>query len=208
MGPILLIDAHWSVGKYGSDGYSLRPYREYFQSDPKIWEEIKAIYDRYMREPDASNHHKTRYAVIATYTGHWKEANLLFKSMRMDQRGMSVLYDNKALDELVAEAATEYKKQAEANRAVRVAAGNSTVNDYIISARWGGGKVWVDVTKNLQEWVAGDDDFWADNESLGSDPTPGWGKTLEIKYKIDGEEKTLKIAENKLVPREKLKGGK
>ena len=121
---------------------------------------------------------------------------------------MSVLYDNKALDELVAEAATEYKKQAEANRAARAAAGNATVNDYIISARWGGGKVWVDVTKNLKEWVAGDDDFWADNESLGSDPTPGWGKTLEIKYKIDGEEKTLKIAENKLVPREKLKAGK
>ena len=201
--PLVLVDAHWAIGRYGGRGYPPAPHREYFQSDPKIWEEIKPIYDRYLQEPDASNFHRTRYAVIAAYSGHWKEANTLFKSMPFGRPAVDVLYNNNTLDALVKECAVEYRKLAESNRAARVAAGIiSPASESIVSARWGGGEKWVDVTAKVKEWVSGEDDFWADNETLGADPTPGWRKHLEITYKKDGKEKTISVDENGKTPTE------
>jgi hypothetical protein len=113
--PLVLVDAYWELGRESGDGYTPAPPREYFASDPNIWEEIKPIYDRYLQEPDASSYHKTRYAVIAAYSGKWKEANALFKSMHSDHLNPAVLYDNRALDALVKETADESRKLSEAN---------------------------------------------------------------------------------------------
>ncbi len=205
--PLVLVDAHWAIGRYGGQGYPPAPHKEYFQTNPKVWEEIKPIYDRYLKEQDASNFHRTRYAVIAAYSGHWKEANALFKSIPSDRRAMDVLYDNSALDALVKEATKEARKLLATERAARAAAGNPLpANDIVVSARWGGGQKWVDVTATLKEWLTGDDDtIRADNDTLGSDPTPGWQKHLEITYKKDGEQKTISITENEKVPMEKLR---
>lgn len=204
--PLILVDAHWAIGRYVGKGYPPAPHREYFQSDPKIWEEIKPVYNRYLQETDASNYHKTRYAIIAAFSGHWKEANALFKSVPAGHHAPDLLYDNNALDALIKESAAEYRKLAEVNRAARMVAGTvSPAGESIISARWGGGEKWVEVTARLKEWVSGDDDFWADNETLGSDPTPGWRKHLEIRYKKDEKEKTISIDENEKVPTESFK---
>lgn len=67
-------------------------------------------------------------------------------------------------------------------------AGNAPVLK-IISARWGGGNNWKDVTERAQEayaknaltWV------WATTDYLKADPTPGWRKKLEIQYEIDNK---------------------
>ena len=204
--PLVLVEAHWAVGRYGGDGYPPAPHREYFQRDPKIWEEIKPIYDRYLREPNPSNYHKTRYAVIAAYSGHWKEANALFRSVKPALRPTDVLYDRDAMNALMKEAAMESRKQSEADRASRLAAGKLPLaNDVFISARWGGGNNWVDVTEKVKEWLSGDDDFWADNDTLGSDPTPGWRKHLEITYKAAGKPRTISVDEDAKVPAAKLK---
>ena len=203
--PLILVDAHWAAGTYGGQGHGPAPHREYFQNDPKIWDEIKPIYDRYLQESDASNFHRTRYAVIAAYSGHWREANVLFRSMRSELRGPEVLYDNDALAALVKEAAIEARKASEAERAARAAAGTLAPTDFILSARWGGGDHWADATTQVKDRVSIDDDFWADNETLGSDPTPGWKKHLEIIYKTDGKEKKVSIDEDAKVAKGRIK---
>jgi hypothetical protein len=103
--PLVLVDAHWEIGRYGGPGYPPAPHREYFQGDPKIWDEIHPIYENYLQSPDASNYHKTRYAVIAAYSGQWKIADATFRALGRN-RSEGVLYDDNALDALVREAAT------------------------------------------------------------------------------------------------------
>lgn len=199
--PLFLVQAHWAISR--ADG---RAHPEYYQ-DPKVWEEIKPVYDRYLQEPDASNFHKTRYAVIAAYSGHWKEANTLFKSMRSDQRGMEVLYDNAALDAMVKQASIESLKLVKAEHTAHAAAGDFLPND-VVSARWGTGEQWIDVTSTVKEWVSSDDEFVATYGLFNADPAPGKRKHLEITYKSEGKQKTLNVDENAKVPSEKLKAKK
>jgi hypothetical protein len=200
--PLVLVDAHCELARESVNGYTPAPHREYFANNPKIWEEIKPIYDRYLQEHDASYYHKTRYAVIAAFSGKWKEANSLFRSMPSKQLHPNVLYDNDALDALVREAGRESRKLSEASIG---ALGKLPINNVVVSARWGGGEHWVDVTARLKQWVAGGDEFWADNDTLGSDPTPGWRKHLEITYTKDGKPKTMSIDEDQKVPTENLR---
>lgn len=67
----------------------------------------------------------------------------------------------------------------------------------IVSARWGGGRHWADVTDKVKQLLADQGTFWANPSSLGADPTPGWRKHLEIIYIKEGVRKKLTLDEDK-----------
>ena len=75
----------------------------------------------------------------------------------------------------------------------------------IVSARWGGGNNWSDVTQKMIELVTAGGDIWANPTTLGADPTPGWRKHLEITYVKDGQQKTMRIDEDQQVHSSDLK---
>jgi tetratricopeptide (TPR) repeat protein len=107
--PMVLVDAHWAVGWNTAKGSALSPPRSYFENDPKIWAEIQPIYKQYLKQPETSNYHKTRYAVIAAYSGKWQESHAMFESLG-NHWSAGVLYDNKAMQALIREAATNAAK--------------------------------------------------------------------------------------------------
>jgi S1-C subfamily serine protease len=69
----------------------------------------------------------------------------------------------------------------------------------ILSARWGGGRNWSDVTEKVKDLFNKQLGFFANPDTLGADPTPGWRKHLEITYAKDGEKKKLNVDEDKNV---------
>jgi hypothetical protein len=75
----------------------------------------------------------------------------------------------------------------------------------IVSAEWGGGKKWADVTARVQELVDAGKDFWAKPGTLKSDPTPRWRKRLRIRYRLDDQEKSISINEDGKVDVQALK---
>lgn len=67
-------------------------------------------------------------------------------------------------------------------------------NIVIESAKYGGGDLFFNITKRVAQLVEENADISAMNEIWG-DPNPGVLKTLEIKYKVDGVDKSLSIPE-------------
>ena len=66
-------------------------------------------------------------------------------------------------------------------------------HDQIISARWGTGNKWDDVTNEVKVMVKNGDTRVIRAAAFKEDPAKGKGKTLEITYGLDGERKTIKI---------------
>jgi len=69
----------------------------------------------------------------------------------------------------------------------------------IVSARWGGGKNWVDCTDRVKANFAQGVDFRVQNKMLGPDPTPHWKKHLIITYELGGARRNRSIAEGAFV---------
>lgn len=65
----------------------------------------------------------------------------------------------------------------------------------IISARWGTGDKWVDVTNEVRLLVRNGDTRVIRAAAFKEDPAKGKGKTLEITYGVDGQRKTIKISD-------------
>ena len=65
----------------------------------------------------------------------------------------------------------------------------------IVSAHWGGGAHWSDVTARVTDLATAGLPVRADDKTLGTDPTPGWRKHLEIVYDADGRRQTLRANE-------------
>jgi hypothetical protein len=61
----------------------------------------------------------------------------------------------------------------------------------VVSARWGGGRNWVDVTNKVRQLFKDQSPFFANPSTLGADPTPGWRKRLEITCLKDGRRRRL-----------------
>jgi hypothetical protein len=74
----------------------------------------------------------------------------------------------------------------------------------VISARWGGGSNWADVTDRVNDLLASGQQIAANNGSLGADPTPGWRKRLQITYMAYGVQKTMSVDEDQKVASEEL----
>lgn len=67
----------------------------------------------------------------------------------------------------------------------------------IIEAKYGSGDTWIDITDKVSENITNSRlTLVADNTLAESDPTPGIKKTLNVRYSIDGIEKSVIIPEN------------
>ncbi|HEY2585545.1 MAG TPA: hypothetical protein VGI81_07270 [Tepidisphaeraceae bacterium] len=63
----------------------------------------------------------------------------------------------------------------------------------IVSASFGTGNKWADVTDRVKQLAASSQVGRANAHTLGIDPDPGWRKRLEIVYLEDGERRTFMI---------------
>lgn len=68
---------------------------------------------------------------------------------------------------------------------------------HILSARWGSGSHWADVTDRVVSLLESGQPFKADTKTLDADPSPGWKKRLEIQYEMDGKRKSIHVDEGK-----------
>jgi hypothetical protein len=67
----------------------------------------------------------------------------------------------------------------------------------IISAVYGSGSHFADVTERVQKRLHADNsEFYANPEWLKADPIPGWNKELVITYKYAGQRETYNAGEN------------
>lgn len=74
----------------------------------------------------------------------------------------------------------------------------------ILSARWGTGNHWADVTDKVKELAARPNVVPANPDTLGADPAHGWRKKLQIIYVQDGQSHTVWIAEDEDIQVEDL----
>lgn len=81
--------------------------------------------------------------------------------------------------------------------------GGQTVKLEILEAKYGAGETWQDVTGVLQKssgelpWVSLPSPNY--NQSFGGDPAPGLPKQLRVKYRLNGKEGEVSLAENALI---------
>ncbi|MFM7118519.1 MAG: PBS lyase, partial [Planctomycetota bacterium] len=81
--------------------------------------------------------------------------------------------------------------------------GSKSVELEILEAKYGAGDNWQDVTTVLQKytgqlpWVSLPSPNY--NQSFGGDPAPGVPKQLRVRYKLNGKEGEVSLAENALV---------
>jgi hypothetical protein len=73
----------------------------------------------------------------------------------------------------------------------------SATSPVIVTARWGGGNYWADVTRRVREAVGKGDTVVANPGFLQSDPTPGWRKRLQITFDRAGEVKSIDLDEGR-----------
>lgn len=84
-------------------------------------------------------------------------------------------------------AADALKKKQVARETVRemIRPGEPAVK--ILSASYGTGGKYADVTERVKHYVeVKRETFWANRETLKSDPNPGWNKSVTVKYLKDG----------------------
>ncbi len=70
----------------------------------------------------------------------------------------------------------------------------------ILSAHWGSGKKWADVTLKVRDSVEKGLPIWATTKSLKADPTKGWTKELRIVFEANGTKGQLTIPEGDKCP--------
>jgi hypothetical protein len=80
--PIVIVYAHESLSRYDAPtGYAKKPQPKYFQKNPAAYQEIKPVYEEYLRRYPDSFFHRERFALIAAWSGDWKEAGDLFTEL-------------------------------------------------------------------------------------------------------------------------------
>ena len=86
-------------------------------------------------------------------------------------------------------------------------AGKTSANLLVISAVYGSGDKFVDVTHRVNDLLRDPETvFWASPRWLGADPTPGWNKALVIVYEHDGRRRTFSVGEGGEVSVARLSG--
>lgn len=74
----------------------------------------------------------------------------------------------------------------------------------IISAVYGSGDRFADVTERTKVLLARGEAFYASPQWLREDPTPGWNKAFVIVYTYKGDRRIFTVGENGEVTAEKL----
>ena len=77
-----------------------------------------------------------------------------------------------------------------------LAAARSGERPLLVSASFGRGKKWADVTDAVRGLLEATGAVRANPDTLGADPDPGWRKRLEIVYTLDGERHSVMIDED------------
>jgi hypothetical protein len=113
--PLTLADAYWYRAQSPPRGGNPAAQRLYFSASPEKWEELQPLFTRYFQEPNASNYYRTLYAVMAAYSGKWKEAEAMFKQLGPHVNPM-VMRSNAAILALRKEVAARAKPAADNGR--------------------------------------------------------------------------------------------
>lgn len=66
--PLLLVDTHWELAEAMGDG-GISP--AYFADNHDAWTDISTASERYLKHVPTSRRHRTRYALIAGWSGKW-----------------------------------------------------------------------------------------------------------------------------------------
>ena len=79
--PLLLVEAHLTASRYVPEGLALKPQPGYFRDNEAAWNDVKAVYDEYLKRVPESIFHRSRYATIAAWCGRWDEAATQLKAL-------------------------------------------------------------------------------------------------------------------------------
>jgi hypothetical protein len=172
-------------------GY-IRIARQFAMSDEERLAMCQKILDVSKQQKD----HKTVLEILARYTS---VDGLKFASRMMDE--YPDLKDDATQTAIAI--AQKLKDKGPEVAEVLSKAGLGKVKLEVIKAEYGAGDQMKDVTETIQKQVA-DTQLIAlpmatYNESFGGDPAPGAVKQLKIRYKINGKESQVTLAENALI---------
>jgi hypothetical protein len=77
--PLKLVDIHWELAESAGGGLPA-----YFADNADAWADVSGVYERYLKHVPQSRFHRTRYAVLAGWSGKWdvcrKQFDLLGKN--------------------------------------------------------------------------------------------------------------------------------
>jgi hypothetical protein len=104
--PLTLADVYWYRARSAPRAGNPAAQRLYFSASPEKWEELQPVFDRYLQEPNASDYYRTLYAVMAAYSGKWKEADAMFTQLGPHASPI-VMSNNQSLLALAREAAAK-----------------------------------------------------------------------------------------------------
>jgi hypothetical protein len=79
--PFILVEAHLALSQYAPDGYKSEPQPQYFRENAQAWQDVKAVHDEYLKRPNPSLYHRSRFAEIALWAGKYEEAAAQFEAM-------------------------------------------------------------------------------------------------------------------------------
>lgn len=78
--PLMLVEAHEQASYYHGGERHREKQQAYFK-DPKVWEEIRGVYESYLAQFPDSLYHRSRYATLACWAEDWKKADEQFRRM-------------------------------------------------------------------------------------------------------------------------------
>ncbi|HEY7120003.1 MAG TPA: hypothetical protein VH475_25670 [Tepidisphaeraceae bacterium] len=79
--PLQLVEVHFRLLQYERADTYYGQCAAYFGKHPEAWADVKAVYDEFLKRVPESRWHRTRYAMVAAWSGQWAEANRQFKSL-------------------------------------------------------------------------------------------------------------------------------
>lgn len=79
--PMLLVEAHIRAASYDTQGQPRELSPDYFTTDPQIWQDVRAVYETFLKSNPDSLYHRSRFAQIACWCKEWDAAREQFTAM-------------------------------------------------------------------------------------------------------------------------------
>jgi hypothetical protein len=96
--PFILVSAHWNLSQYAPD-------RDGYFAQPEVWEDLRSVYEPYLKRYPGAVWDRSYYAYYATLSNHWDVARQQFE----------ILGDNPELKPFGTKAAYEYLRERAKN---------------------------------------------------------------------------------------------
>jgi hypothetical protein len=87
--PLELVNVHWRLAEYAG-GRRGGPSPDYFADNDDAWDDVRRGCDAFLAKVPASRYHRTRYAVVAAWAGHWDVAAAEFDRLG-DRHSLAVV---------------------------------------------------------------------------------------------------------------------